>query len=422
MSNDILHSDILHSDILPRLKFARVCALAAVCALLASCAAPAFHQAAPDRGATSPAPPAPVKIGVFEPLSGADKDYGELEKAGIELAHRLYPEVLGRPIELVVADNRSDIGRAAAAAQTLVEKGVSVALGSYRSTLSIAGGDVFSASGIPAIAITNGNPIVTNTNDYYFRVRHVEAFQGVAVAKYAVEELGASKAAVMREIDNDYAAALCQSFSDKFTALAGDPDAIAYTSDYPPGTVDFTAELARVKAAGAEAVFIPAEAGTAIMISAQAEAAGLEAMLLGTDLWESEAMLSVTNASILNRMAFSSDYGQGAAQSDLAYEFAGAYAAEFGEGSEPDHAAALGFDAYMLARDAISRAGAGATPGAIRDALAETKSFPGASGNITFDENGDPIKSVPIMRPMDGKFVRIYTAEPNWAPLEPAPE
>ncbi|MDR0424884.1 MAG: ABC transporter substrate-binding protein [Clostridiales Family XIII bacterium] len=388
-----------------------MCAVQYGCAAYDNFASGFMDEASPD-GA--------FRIGVFEPLTGKDKESGQLERIGIELAHSLYPDVLGRPIELIVSDNRSDIGEARAAAEYLADKGVCIALGSYRSTLSLAGGEVFSERGIPAISITNANPLVTNTNEYYFRVRYVEAFQGVAAAKYAAEELQAGSAAIMREIDNDYAEALCQSFSDKFISLTGNGEAITHTSDYEAGTADFAAELNAIKETGTSVIFVPSSAEAALEIARQADALGIGAIFLGTDLWEeSEALLKATDSAVLSRMAFSSDYGQNAEQSELATIFTRAYKEKFGSDGEPDHAVALGFDAYMLARDAIERAGENAGAGAVRGALASTKSYPGVSGNITFDENGDPIKSVSIMRPIDGKFVNIYTAEPNWGPVPP---
>ena len=49
-----------------------------------------------------------IKIGVFEPITGANAAGGQLEVEGVKLANKLYPEVLGRKVELVVADNKSD--------------------------------------------------------------------------------------------------------------------------------------------------------------------------------------------------------------------------------------------------------------------------------------------------------------------------
>jgi hypothetical protein len=84
-----------------------------------------------------------IRIGVFEPLSGSEKENGELELRGIELAHELFPKVLGKDVELVYADNKSDVDVAATVAEDLVEKKVSVVLGSYGSFLSIVGGEYF---------------------------------------------------------------------------------------------------------------------------------------------------------------------------------------------------------------------------------------------------------------------------------------
>ncbi|MDR2355621.1 MAG: ABC transporter substrate-binding protein [Clostridiales Family XIII bacterium] len=355
-----------------------------------------------------------VRIGVFESLSGRDKESGETELAGIELAHSLRAEVIDKPVELVIADNRSDIGEAFSVAESLVKEKIAVVLGSYRSTLSIAGGTVFEKNKIPAIAVTNSNPLVTNTNAYYFRVRYVESFQGVAVAKYAVEECGIAKAAVMRETDNNFSVAVSQAFADKFIALTGDPDAVVYTADYAADTANYTEELRKIKEAGAEAVFLPTSVENGVTVVEQARKIGLDAVFLGTDLWQDASLLQAADAETLSMMAFSSDLGQQTVGSALSLDFARAYAEKYGDDAEPNAAIMLGFDAYMLALDAIERAGTSARTDLIRDALTKTHSFPGASGNITFDENGDPIKSVSITTVRDGAFVNIYTAEPNW--------
>src|SRR5665647_509394 len=72
-----------------------------------------------------------IKVGVMESLTGANAGGGELEKKGIELAHKLYPEVNGKKIELIIDDNKSDKVEAATVATRLVNNDkVSVILGS----------------------------------------------------------------------------------------------------------------------------------------------------------------------------------------------------------------------------------------------------------------------------------------------------
>ena len=80
-----------------------------------------------------------VKIGIFEPMTGATAAGGSMEKEGFDLANELYPDVLGQKIELVYGDNKSDRAEATLAAQSLVDKGVVAVLGSYGSGLSMAG-------------------------------------------------------------------------------------------------------------------------------------------------------------------------------------------------------------------------------------------------------------------------------------------
>ena len=82
-----------------------------------------------------------VKIGIFEPMTGATAAGGSMEKEGFDLANELYPDVLGQKIELVYGDNKSDRAEATLAAQSLVDKGVVAVLGSYGSGLSMAGGE-----------------------------------------------------------------------------------------------------------------------------------------------------------------------------------------------------------------------------------------------------------------------------------------
>lgn len=354
-----------------------------------------------------------VRIGVFEPLSGKDKEHGELELQGIELAHELYPEAIGKKVELVYADNKSDVDVAASAAQDLVDKKVSVVLGSYGSTLSLVGGEYFTKAKIPAITITSSNPLVTSSSDYYFRTCFVESFQGVALAKYAVEQMGTSKAAIFRDADDDYAAAVSQTFSDKMVQLTADENAIAKVVDYKSKQKDFKKQLQEVRDSGVTVVLLASETGDAIEIMKQAKEMGLQLVFLGTDSWENGDFLKKGGTAVEGAV-FSTYFDPEAAITQNTEVFLKAYREKYGEDAKPPSEAALGFDAYMLAINAINTAGTSIKGEAIRDQLAATKNFPGASGNITFDENGDPIKSVVIKTIINGEFVHIYTVEPSW--------
>ncbi|MCL2165626.1 MAG: ABC transporter substrate-binding protein, partial [Oscillospiraceae bacterium] len=315
---------------------------------------------------------------------------------------------------------RSDINEARLAAQMLAEKNVSIVLGSYRSTLSLAGGDVFEASSLPAITITNSNPLVTISNDWYFRICITETFQGVAMAKYLTEELNLSRAAIMLDSDNDYARSLAQAFSDKLAALTDNPDCITYTAEFPSDTRNYSGELLNIQASGAQVIFVPLSAETAVSIAKQADTLSIGAVFLGTELWETDELAQLASEKVLSHMYFASESGQNMASSALSREFYAAYREKYGLNSVPDPAIVLGFDAYMLALNAISNADDTSDHESIRRTLSGTRSFEGVSGHISFDQNGDTIKSVLIKSVRNGKFVNVYTAEPRWGPSTPA--
>ena len=88
---------------------------------------------------------------------------------------------------------------------------------------------------------------------------------------------------------------------------------------------------------------------------------------------------------------------------ELSGKFVEAYKAEYG--TEPSAVAALGFDAYLMILQAIEKAGGVEDTVKIRDFLADTENFEGATGRFSLDENGDAIKDVIIKTVKDGKFV-----------------
>ncbi len=146
---------------------------------------------------------------------------------------------------------------------------------------------------------------------------------------------------------------------------------------------------------------------------AQAKEAGVSLTFLGTDKWESEDFIKEGGEGV-NGAVLSTYFDPEAAITDNTEVFLKAYREKYGEDAEPPAEAALGFDAYLLAVNAIGAAQTSADGAAIKAKLAATKNFPGASGNITFDENGDPIKSVAIKTVQNGELVHIYTVEPAW--------
>lgn len=344
-----------------------------------------------------------IKIGVFEPLTGANAGGGALEVEGMKLANKLYPEVLGKKVELVIADNKSDKAEATTAAARLIEKDKVVAiLGSWGSGLSMAAGDLVKTNKVPAVGASCTNPLVTKGNDYYFRVCFLDPFQGTVMANYAHGKLGAKKAVLVQEVSNDYAVGLASFFKDAFVKLTGDEKSIVATLNYNTGDQDFSGILGQIKDANPDVVFAPGNFTESALIIKQARDMGIKTPIIGGDTWETPEFIEVGGTQVEGTV-MSTFFDDSKPMTEEGKKFIEEYKKEF----KKDNVAAvtaLGYDAYILVLDAIKRAGS-ADPVAIRDALAQTKGFEGATGVISLNEDGDADKDSAVIKVVkDGRF------------------
>ena len=353
-----------------------------------------------------------VKIGVFEPLSGSDKKSGAKEVLGIELANELYPTCMGKEVELVYADHKSDIYVAEEVIQELIEEKPAAILGSYGSVYSLIAGKYVREAEIPAVAITNTNPLVTKNNPYYFRVCYVDSYQGVALAKYAAEELAQQKVAILKPKNDDVAAALSSAFEDKFVQLTGNSEAVAAILEYDSGAESFAEQLGEIRKSGVKVVFLPASETDGLKIIREAREEGLPLTFLGTEAWDTQSFAeAIGDAS--GMAVFSSMYDPNIQSNDTTEKFLAAYREKYGEDAQPAPETALGFDAYLVTIAALDRIGTAKDGDLLRQSLQLTLQYPGASGSITLGGDGDPMRSVAVKGIINGKPQKIYTMEPN---------
>ena len=341
-----------------------------------------------------------VKVGVFLPLTGDNAAGGELELRGVKLAHKLHPEVLGKKVELVVADNKSDKAESASVAARLIEKDkVCALIGTYGSSLAMAAGNIVKEAKVPAIGTSCTNPQVTANNDYYFRACFIDPFQGTVMANYAYKQ-GARKVAIVQEVSNDYSVGLAKFFKDAFVKLTNDPDCIVDIANYQTGDKDFTAVLTNLKAKNPDAVFAPGNFTESALLIKQARQLGMTIPFMGGDTWETQEFIDVGGKEVEGAV-MSTAFDREKASTPEAQKFLKAYTDEYK--SEPSALSAMAYDAYLITVDAITRANSTDSQ-KIRDALAATKDLEAVTGKTTFDKNGDPIKAAVIKEVKDAKF------------------
>ena len=341
-----------------------------------------------------------VKIGVYEPQTGANGAGGKQEILGMQYANSLYPtvEIGGETykVELVYADNESDTAKAVSAASKLVAEGVSVVLGSYGSSVAIAGSDTFKEAGIPAIGVTCTNPQVTEGNDHYFRICFLDPFQGTVHANFAKEQLKADTIYCLGELGNDYDQGLinyCKEAAEKLGMKV-------ITESFPKDNSDFTSYLNNAKKEGAQAIFAPCSIQYAQLIVEQAAAQGINIPLLGSDTWDNNTIVGATKGKDVQ--VYVSTFYQEGANPDFEKgikEWINSDAKNLENNGGNDMLAAvtvMGYDAYMVALEAIKAAGS--TSAADIMAALPGVQYSGISGDISFNDIGDANRDSAVIK------------------------
>jgi len=350
-----------------------------------------------------------IKIGVYEPLTGQNAFGGQLTVEGIQLAHEQAPTVLGKKVELVIVDNKSDKVEAANAVKRLIEREKVVSIiGSYGSSLCMAGGEVAEQYRIPCITDSATNPLVTQGKKYYFRMCFIDPFQGAAAARYAYNTLGVRKAAILKDVAQDYCVGLAAFFKKAFLDLGGE---VVADLNYQSGDQDFTAQLTEIVSKGPQLLYIPSYFAEGAIIMKQARELGGKFHIMGGDAMDNPDMIKIGGEAVEGFIYTTFPYApEMPDMNPIAKEFTKAFREKYKK--EPNANAALGYDCYMLIIDCIKRAGK-ADPEAIREQLEKTKDWVGVTGSTTIDENHNAIKAVGIKMVKNGKQVYVATVPPE---------
>ena len=341
-----------------------------------------------------------VKIGVFEPQTGDNGAGGKQEILGMQYATYVQPTVsIGGEeyqVKLEIVDNRTTAENGPSAAAELVNRGVSVVLGSYGSGVSMAGGAVFSEAGIPAIGVTCTNPQVTSDCDVYYRICFLDPFQGTVLANYAYKELGVTTAYTLAMLGSDYDQGLVYYFTEAFKALGG----TVVAEDFPEGSANFVSYINNAKSAGAGVIFAPVSTNYAQLIIEAAAAQGYTGDLLGSDTWDNNMVVESSKGKDVS-VKITTFYQEGGNPEFDAgikeWMNANPDALTNNGGNDMVSAVtAMGYDAYFTALQAIEKAGS-TDPKAILEALPSV-SYEGVSGLIEFDEIGDAKRDVAYIK------------------------
>jgi branched-chain amino acid transport system substrate-binding protein len=352
-----------------------------------------------------------IKIGINAPITGDIPKVGE----GTQYAAEMWLEDNGGTltvggveytVELVIEDNESK-GESAAAVNTklITQDEVLVIVGPQSSKQAVPAGGVANDLETPMISPWSTNPNTTLDRPWVFRTPFLDPFQGPVVANFITEEYGFTQAGVLYDIASDYPKGLAEFFQIGWEDIHGEGSVVAFET-FTTGDTDFSAQLTKIIESGAEFIFTPQYYNEVALIVQQAHELGFDGPIVGSDSWGSAETVNLCGEDCYG-LFFSSHYAAEGA-TGATKEFIDAYNAEYGY--VPDDVGALTWDALNIVKQAIQDCGEitgdiAVDRQCVRDAMAGIEEFPGITGNMTFTEEGDPIKCAVIVQISDeGKF------------------
>lgn len=377
-------------------------------AIVYSCTRPGSDVNTQDRST--------IKIGYFGDLSGPTFNFGKSAINGVLLAADEINQAGGinqRRLDVVIEDDKGSPEEAARLTAKLIDKDKVVAIiAGGTSGNSLAAAPKAQSSQVPLISPSSTDPAVTQTGDYIFRACFVDTFQGDVMASFAVNTLKAQKAAILYDFNSPYSRGLTEYFRGSFTKLGG---RIVGELTYTQEDADFKGQLSTIRAAEPDVIYIPGYYGDVALIAKQARMIGLTQPLLGGDGWDAPELWGL-GGDALNGSYISTHYSVDD-PSPAIQAFVETYKQRYGN-LLPDAHAALAYDAARILFDAMARSGV-SDSAKLRDALAQTKNFPGVTGIINIDANRNAVKPAVVLKLMDLKFIYQETIQP--AASRPSP-
>ncbi|MCB0165820.1 MAG: ABC transporter substrate-binding protein [Anaerolineae bacterium] len=368
-------------------------------------------------GAAAPsATTSTIKIGINAPLTGDIPKVGEGTKYAAEMwledikaAGGLDVGGTKYDVELVIEDNEAKAESATAVTTKLISQDeVLVMVGPQSSKQAVPAGEVANNLKTLMVSPWSTNPNTTLGRPYVFRTPFLDPFQGPVLVNFATEEFGATKAAVLYDVASDYPKGLAEFFKSAWEKLHGEGSVVAFES-FTTNDTDFSAQLTKIKDAGAEVLFAPQYYNEVALIVQQARELGFEGPILGSDSWGSAELMNLCGDACKG-LFFSTHYAAAGA-TGATKEFIDRYNEKYGY--VPDDVGALTWDTMLLVQKAIQDCGTitgdiAVDRQCVRDAMAKIKDFEGITGSMTFTEEGDPVKCAVIVKISDAGEFEFY--------------
>ena len=338
-----------------------------------------------------------IKIGAVLPMSGGTATFGQEDTNGIKLA---LTHLKSKNIEFIVEDDKSEALEASNAIRKLINVDkVSVVLGGVTSSNTLAMAPIAQEAKIPLFSPAATNAKVTQVGNFISRACFTDDFQGVVMARFAVNTLKKKNGIILIDNSSDYSKGLAKSFNDEFLKLGGklvSKEELTYVQK----DIDFQSLLRKIKRANPDVIFLPGYYTEVGLIIKQARSLGINAPFLGGDGWDSPDLFKIGGAAMKGN--YISSHFAPDDKDPKVQAFVKDYEKAFGQ--KPGAMAALGYDSIGIVADSLGRAKS-TSPADINAAIISTKNYSGVTGMISIDENRNAKKAAVVLEATATGFI-----------------
>jgi branched-chain amino acid transport system substrate-binding protein len=341
----------------------------------------------------------PIRFGGVYSLTGKTASFGEWVKKGVDLAVdqvNAQGGINGRKLEVLVEDTQADPKNAVSALQKLITVNrIPVVIGFITSSEALACAPIAERNKVLMITPIASAEDLRKAGDFIFRTRESGSLQSHRIAEYMYSDQGIKDAAVLCE-NAANAIGYRDAFVEKYKALGGK---IILNELYDEGQTDFRNVLTKVKDKQATAVYAPGVGKIVGRILKQAAEMNIKPRFFSSAGLEDPEVFKVAGDAANGVVYGSPDFSEKSKRQATKHFFA-EYKKRYNE--NPSVYSANAYDAVMLVVEAFRSANT--KPEDIRDFLYGIKSYPGASGEITFDKDGEVSKPIILKRTVHGDF------------------
>lgn len=341
----------------------------------------------------------PIKVGFVGCLTGRLSDLGISGRDGAMLAVEEINKaggIKGRPVELIVKNDKQDQEVAIKVDRELIKEGVAAIIGHMTSAMSMAAQPLINREKILMLGPTTSTNKLTGIDDYFLRVIPPNKAETDHLAHHAFHRMGIRKMAAVYDLSNRvYTEGFTRNFKSEFEKLGGE---IIHKETFTSGSeVNFVDLAHSLFKPGLDGLLTVAGALDTAMICQHMQMIGSKLPVISCG-WAKTNDLLQHGGPAVEGIIFSQLFDK-ESQDEVYVGFKRKFKARFG--SDPDFAAAHGYEAAHVLFDALSK---NADPKNLKHTILEQKVFQGVQGNFKIDKYGDPKRKRYLITVKEGKF------------------